>query len=65
MLPPDWYAELEQMERVVASFYENAYGVAAATFYEQGRAGGGATAEQAGGFPLHAHLVLPAAVARR
>ena len=56
MLPPDWYAELEQMERVVASFYESAYGVATATFYEQGRAGGGATAEQAGGFPLHAHL---------
>ena len=56
MLPPDWYAELEQMERVVASFYADTYGVVDATFYEQGRAGGGATAEQAGGFPLHAHL---------
>ena len=56
MLPPDWYAELAQMERVVAGFYERAYGVTAATFYEQGRAGGGASPEQAGGFPLHAHL---------
>ena len=56
MLPPDWYAELAQMERVVAGFYERAYGVTSATFYEQGRAGGGASPEQAGGFPLHAHL---------
>ena len=56
MLPPEWYAELEEIERVVASFYADSYGGAGATFYEQGRAGGGATAEQAGGFPLHAHL---------
>ena len=56
MLPPDWYAELAQMERVVAGFYERAYGVTVATFYEQGRAGGGASPEEAGGFPLHAHL---------
>ena len=56
MLPPDWYVELAQMERVVAGFYERAYGVTAATFYEQGRAGGGASPEEAGGFPLHAHL---------
>jgi hypothetical protein len=56
MLPPDWYAELARMERVVAGFYERAYGVTAATFYEQGRAGGGASAQQTGGFPLHAHL---------
>ena len=31
-------------------------GLAAATFYEQGRAGGGVSPEQVGGFPLHAHL---------
>ena len=56
MLPPDWYAELAQMEQLVESFYASTYGAAAATFYEQGRAGGGASSEQAGGFPLHAHL---------
>jgi hypothetical protein len=55
-LPGDWVDELTRLKQLVAEFYADAYGVACATFYEQGRAGGGASNETLIGFPLHAHL---------
>jgi Protein similar to CwfJ C-terminus 1 len=56
-------AELEHMRGVVEAFYADVYGVTRATFYEQGRAGGGAVTDHEGGFPHHGHLFcLPLAV---
>jgi hypothetical protein len=54
--PASHYAELERIQCVVEAFYADAYGVTGATFYEQGRAGGGAVIDANGGFPHHAHL---------
>jgi Protein similar to CwfJ C-terminus 1 len=55
-LPATWLPELQWLHATVLAFYQKAYSVAAATFYEQGRAGGGASRDQAFGFPFHAHL---------
>jgi diadenosine tetraphosphate (Ap4A) HIT family hydrolase len=55
-LPPAWFRELERLVASVTDFYARAYGTRRATLYEQGRAGGGASSDPAGGFPLHAHL---------
>src|SRR5437762_7776005 len=52
-LPAAFIPELVRLKKMVEEFYATAYGVWSATFYEQGRAGGGARAEE---FPLHAHL---------
>jgi hypothetical protein len=61
--PVTHLAELEHMRCVVGEFYARAYGVTRATFYEQGRAGGGAVKDFEGGFPHHGHLFcLPLAV---
>jgi hypothetical protein len=61
--PADWFPELNWMKEVVSEFYREAYGVTDGTLYEQGRAGGGARIDEAGGFPHHAHLCcLPLAV---
>ena len=56
VLPRPWFDELQRMKALVADFYRDAYGIPNSTFYEQGRAGGGAAEDAAGGFPLHAHL---------
>jgi hypothetical protein len=62
-LPESFFPELKQLRSVVLGFYERAYGITQATFYEQGRAGAGALVDEVGGFPLHAHLCsLPLAV---
>lgn len=62
-MPACDFAELARFTAVVADFYQKAYGTRQLTFYEQGRAGGGASVDEAGGFPLHAHLCcLPLAV---
>lgn len=55
-LPAQSFPELTQLRRVVDDFYRAAYQATQATFYEQGRAGGGAAIDKVGGFPLHAHL---------
>ena len=61
--PAKHIAELEDVRGVVEAFYAHAYGVTRATFYEQGRAGGGALTDYEGGFPHHGHLFcLPLAV---
>jgi hypothetical protein len=62
-LPLSWFPELDLMKSVVSAFYREVYGVTDETLYEQGRAGGGARIDVAGGFPHHAHLCcLPLAV---
>jgi len=62
-LPTSWLPELNFLKNVVSAFYREAYGVTNGTLYEQGRAGGGAQFDEAGGFPHHAHLCcLPLAV---
>jgi diadenosine tetraphosphate (Ap4A) HIT family hydrolase len=59
-LPAQVIAELLWMKTMIEDFYLAAYGVRSATIYEQGRAGGGAAADE---FPLHAHLsCLPLAI---
>ena len=55
-LPRRSFAELARLKRTVESFYRVTYRVAQPIFYEQGRGGGGAVVDEAGGFPLHAHL---------
>jgi len=55
-VPAQFFSELTRLKRVVEDFYRSAYRVTQATFYEQGRAGGGAAIDQVGGFPLHAHM---------
>jgi hypothetical protein len=56
-MPKASFPELKRLQNVVLSFYERAYGVKeATTFYEQGRAGAGASVDVISGFPLHAHL---------
>lgn len=47
------FTELSRYQRFVQGFYEFAYGISSATFYEQGRAGGGHVSSD---FPAHAHL---------
>jgi diadenosine tetraphosphate (Ap4A) HIT family hydrolase len=62
-MPASYFVDLTRLTAMVASFYHTAYGTSRATFYEQGRGGGGASVDAAGGFPLHAHLAcLPVAV---
>jgi diadenosine tetraphosphate (Ap4A) HIT family hydrolase len=62
-LPTVSFPELKRLRSIVRGFYERAYGVTQMTFYEQGRAGAGASVDEAGGFPFHAHLCsLPFAV---
>lgn len=62
-MPKGSFPELKRFRNAVLGFYERAYGLTQATFYEQGRAGAGASIDTAGGFPLHAHLCsLPLAV---
>lgn len=62
-MPVAWFADLARLTAVVADFYAKAYGATRMTLYEQGRAGGGASVDDAGGFPLHAHLCcLPVSV---
>ena len=62
-LPLNRFRELNLMKNVVSAFYREVYGIKGATLYEQGRAGGGARIDVAGGFPHHAHLCcLPLAV---
>lgn len=51
--PDEVVCELVRMKRLVEEFYAAAYNARSVLFYEQGRAGGGATAAD---FPLHAHL---------
>ena len=55
-LPRRSFAELARLICIVEGFYRVIYRVAQPTFYEQGRGGGGAIVDEAGGFPLHAHL---------
>jgi hypothetical protein len=55
-LPGGWFDELDGLLRLVAAFYQEAYGVGPPTCYEQGRAGGGAMIDADGGYPHHAHL---------
>jgi hypothetical protein len=54
--PRTYFAELMALKRTVEDFYRVAYGATRPTFYEQGRAGGGALVDSVGGFPHHAHL---------
>ncbi len=63
-MPRETFPELKRLRSAVLGFYERAYGVTQATmFYEQGRAGAGASVAEIGGFPLHAHLCsLPLAL---
>jgi hypothetical protein len=49
-------ASVARMQVLVRRFYAASYGTSAWTFYEQGRAGGGAHADAGDRFPLHAHL---------
>jgi diadenosine tetraphosphate (Ap4A) HIT family hydrolase len=63
LMPAGYFADLGRLIALVTRFYRAAYGTTRATFYEQGRAGGGAAVDGGGGFPLHAHLCcLPVAV---
>ena len=55
-LPMEAFSELAQLKSTVEDFYYATYCVEQATFYEQGRAGGGAVEDVVGGFPFHAHL---------
>lgn len=61
--PLEHFAELDDMLRIIERFYADTYRVENGTFYEQGRAGGGAVTDPDGGFPHHAHLFcLPLAL---
>ena len=55
-LPVQAFPELARLKRIVEGFYYATYRVELATYYEQGRAGGGAATDAADSFPLHAHL---------
>jgi hypothetical protein len=55
-LPSNYFLELDWIMGVVTDFYKEVYQMTHATVYEQGRAGGGAVIDAAGGFPHHAHL---------
>jgi diadenosine tetraphosphate (Ap4A) HIT family hydrolase len=55
-LPVQAFPELARLKRIVERFYTATYRVEMATYYEQGRAGGGTATDAADGFPLHAHL---------
>jgi hypothetical protein len=62
-LPVQAFPELARLKRIVEGFYYATYRVELATYYEQGRTGGTAETDAAGGFPLHAHLCcLPVAL---
>src|SRR5262249_32084649 len=50
------FPELRRMCTLVAAFYAEAYGVTRPTWYEQGRAGGGAIVDAAAGFSRHPDL---------
>ena len=54
--PASHLAELAALTAIVDRFYADVYGVECASYYEQGRAGGGAATDALGGFPHHAHL---------
>ncbi|MDH3614244.1 MAG: hypothetical protein OES10_13285 [Gammaproteobacteria bacterium] len=55
-LPPAAFPEIARLQKMVEDFYRVEYASADSTFYEQGRAGGGALYDQTDGFPYHAHL---------
>ena len=55
-LPLHVLREIERLRNLLMRFYRDEYGCANPTFYEQGRAGGGALIDRKGRFPLHAHL---------
>jgi diadenosine tetraphosphate (Ap4A) HIT family hydrolase len=55
-VPAAFFDALARFKNRVLDFYEKAYRSAGATFYEQGRAGGGLPVDPARGFPLHAHF---------
>jgi len=62
-LGKEWLAELEVLKRMVSGFFDALYRSSRPTFYEQGRAGGGAISDEIGNFPHHAHLCcLPVSV---
>jgi diadenosine tetraphosphate (Ap4A) HIT family hydrolase len=54
--PVSHLEELATMQALVTRVYADEYGVTRPSFYEQGRAGGGAVIDALGGFPHHAHL---------
>jgi hypothetical protein len=55
-MPSDYFPELTRIRQIISTFYDVAYGIGEGTYYEQGRAGGGALVDKTGGFPHHAHL---------
>lgn len=55
-LPAECFSELRRLVDAVTAFYADIFRIARPMLYEQGRAGGGASTDQEGGFPLHAHL---------
>ena len=56
LLPPESFIELERFSTMIESFYVEALGCPSWLIYEQGRGGGGASADLEAGFPFHAHL---------
>jgi len=56
LLPLESFIELERFSRVIDAFYVEAFGCSSWLIYEQGRGGGGASADIDAGFPFHAHL---------
>lgn len=56
LLSSDQLAELEEHQAVIGSFYRTVLGARDATFYEQGRAGGGAACDTGERFSHHGHL---------
>jgi hypothetical protein len=54
--PSSYFEELAMLQAAVMRFYADAYGIQRPSFYEQGRAGGGAVVDPLGGFPHHAHM---------
>jgi hypothetical protein len=62
-LSPEPFRELAWFRDIVARFYREHYAIEPGTYYEQGRAGGGALVDTMGRFPHHAHLCsLPISV---
>lgn len=55
-LPVATLQEISNFQVFVEEFYRVEYGCDNQIFYEQGRAGGGATYDETGRFPYHAHL---------
>jgi len=55
-LPKAILQEVSNFQAFTERFYREEYGCENQIFYEQGRAGGGATYDKTGQFPYHAHL---------